>query len=178
MLCSDLFLYFCNYPARIHHSCHRSLLCNSSSCGKTPICRFAVWGKPDKDKRSPDILTVVRELSDSEHFHVQGFPNKHDNLLSVWAILISMALKIYTYWARVSFITGDLQSIRLHRCSCRSRPGSAGSHLHPDRWCTGLTWCRRSAGPGSSPLGIGTARRLGAQTHKTQDTIGKMYNAD
>lgn len=48
-------------------------------------------------------------------------------------ILIREALDMNKYHVIEALLDGDLQSIHLHQCSCHSRPGLAGSHLHPDR---------------------------------------------
>lgn len=157
-----------NYPARIHHSCHRSQLCNSSSCGKTPVYHSGVWEKSARRK------TIRNEQLNNWSLHIAikpryGFSNtKWKKLKSQKKShqTLSLIKKYELVWiiGHICLLADDLRSIHLHQCSCRSKPGWVGSHLHPDRWCTGLIWCRHSVGPGSSPWGICTARQL--HTHK------------
>lgn len=60
-----------------------------------------------------------------------------------------------------------VQSSRLRRLPCRSRPAGACSRHHPGKSCKAPRWCLRSAEPGSSPSGGYRELRL-CHTHKTK----------
>lgn len=119
ILCCAL-MFARNYPARIHHSCHRSQLCNSSSCGKTPVYHSGVWGKPAKRKTIRNeycvILLIARhsqcklglcEISDNHNCYIWVFKAKwHFQKIYIMDIKTQLA---HRCTAEYSLITREMQ---------------------------------------------------------------------
>lgn len=103
-VCALVFAW--NYPARIHHSCHQSRLCNFSSCGKTPVYHFGVWGKPAERKRSRNKWFEILMISDNDHFYIQGF-SKQD-----WYYRATAEYRLKDIKAAVFFFSCPLRSCK------------------------------------------------------------------